>query len=69
MFTSTSSKGHDLWFLIAGFQPVLSFSMFQGSFLVSIIMIDSRKRNCKLTFKVQSSCVNEKCSQLYNITS
>ena len=44
-FTSTSSKGHDhLWFLIAGFQSVLSFSVFQGSFLASIIMIDGRKK-------------------------
>lgn len=32
-------------------------------------MIDGRKRNCKLTFKVQSSCVNKKCSQFYCTTS
>ena len=43
-FTSTSAKGHDLCFLIAGFQSVLSLSVFQGSFLASIIMIDGRKK-------------------------
>ena len=45
----TSSKGHDLWFLIAGFHSVLTFSVFQGSFLVSTIMIDGRK---SLKFRV-----------------
>ena len=45
-FTLTGSKGHGLWFVIGGFGSVLCVSVFQGSFLVIVIMIDSSaKRN------------------------
>ena len=47
-FTLTGSKGHGLWFLIGGFRSLLCISVFQGSFLVIVIMIDgSEKRNCE----------------------
>ena len=47
-FTLTSSKGQGLWFVINGFRSVLCVSVFQGSLLVIIIMIDgSEKRNCE----------------------
>ena len=47
-FTLTGSKGHGLWFVIGGFRSVLCVSMFQGSLLVIVIMIDgSEKRNCQ----------------------
>ena len=44
----TGSKGHVLWFVIVGFRSVLFVSVFQGLFLVIVIMIDIReKRNCE----------------------
>ena len=47
-FTLTDSKGHGLWFVIGGFRSVLCVSVFQGSLLVIVIMIDgSQKRNCE----------------------
>ena len=47
-FTLTGSKGHGLWFLIGGFRSVLWVSVFQGSLLVIVIMIDGREeRNCE----------------------
>ena len=47
-FTLTSSKGHGLWFVIGGFQSFLCVSVFQGSLLVIVIMIDgSGKCNCE----------------------
>ena len=47
-FTLTSSKDHGLLFGIGGFRSVLCVSVFQGSLLVIIIMIDgSKKRNCE----------------------
>ena len=47
--------------MISGFRSILCDSVFQGSLLVTGIMIDgSEKRNCKLAFKVQSSRVIEK---------
>ena len=47
-FTLTGSKGHGLWFVIGGFQSILCVSVFQGSLLVIVIMIDgSKKRNCE----------------------
>ena len=47
-FTLTGSKGQGLWFVIGGFRSVLCVSVFQGSLLVIIIMIDgSEKRNCE----------------------
>ena len=47
-FTLTGSKGHGLWFVIGGFRSVLCVSVFQGSLLVIVIMIDSsEKRNCE----------------------
>ena len=47
-FTLTGSKGHRLWFVIGGFRFVLYVSVFQGSLLVIVIMIDgSEKRNCE----------------------
>ena len=46
--TLMGSKGQDLWFVIGGFWSVLCVSVFQGSLLVVIIMIDgSEKRNCE----------------------
>ena len=36
MFTWTSSKGHDLWFVIGGFRSVLFVSVFQGLLLVIV---------------------------------
>ena len=47
-FILTGSKGHGLWFLIGGFRSVLGVSVFQGSLLVIVIIIDgSEKRNCE----------------------
>ena len=47
-FTLTGSKGHGLWFVIGGFQSVLCVSVFQGSSLVIVIMIDgSERRDCE----------------------
>ena len=47
-FTLTGSKRHGLWFVICGFRSVLCVSVFQGSLLVIVIMIDgSEKRNCE----------------------
>ena len=51
-FTLTGSKGQGLWFVIGGFRSVLCVSVFQGSLLVIIIMIDgSEKRNCEDGFR------------------
>ena len=45
-FTLTGSKGHDLWSVIGGFRSVFWVSLFQGSLLVIVIIIDgSDKRN------------------------
>ena len=45
-FTSTASKGHGLRVVIGRFRSILCVSVFQGSLLVVIIMIDgSEKRN------------------------
>ena len=50
-FTLTGSKGHGLWFVFGGFRSVLCVSVFQGSLLVIVIMIDSsEKRNCEGDF-------------------
>ena len=47
-FALTGSKGHGLLFVINGFGSVLCVSVFQGSLLVIVIMIDgSEKRNCE----------------------
>ena len=47
-FTLTGSKGQGLWFVIGGFRSVLCVSVFQGSLLVIVIMIDgSDKHNCE----------------------
>ena len=43
-FTLTGSKGQGLWFVIGGFQSVLCVSVFQGSLLVIVIMIDSSEK-------------------------
>ena len=43
-FSLTGSKGHGLWFVIGGFGSVLCVSVFQGSFLVIVIMIDSSEK-------------------------
>ena len=37
MFTWTSSKGHDLWFVIGGFRSVWFVSVFQGLLLVIVL--------------------------------
>ena len=50
-FSLTGSKGHGLRFVIGGFGSVLCVSVFQGSFLVIVIMIDSsEKRNYEGVF-------------------
>ena len=47
-FTLTGSKDHGFLFVIGGFRSILCVSVFQGSFLVIVIMIDgSEKRNCE----------------------
>ena len=47
-FTLTGLKGHGFWFVIGGFRSVLCVSVFQGSLLVIVNMIDgSEKRNCE----------------------
>ena len=50
-------------FLIGGFRSVLCVSVFRGSLLVIVIMIDgSEKRNCEGGFELQTSLVFEKRS-------
>ena len=50
-FTLTGSKGRGLWFVIGAFRSVLCVSVFQGSLLVIVIMIDgSEQRNCEGAF-------------------
>ena len=47
-FTLTGSKGQGFLFVTGGFRSVLCVSVFQGSLLVIVIMIDgSEKRNCE----------------------
>ena len=47
-FTLTGSKGQGFLFVIGGFGSVLCVSVFQGSLLVIVIIIDgSEKRNCE----------------------
>ena len=41
--TLTGSKGHGLRFVIGRFRSVLCVSVFQGSLLVIVIMIDGSK--------------------------
>ena len=61
-FTSTSSKGHGLRFVIGEFLYILWFCC---SLLVIVIIIASAKNNnYKLAFTVQNSCVFEKCSKV-----
>ena len=43
-FTLTGSKRQGLWFVIGGFRSVLCVSVFQGSLLVIVIMIDGGKK-------------------------
>ena len=63
-FTLTVSKGQGLWFVIGGFRSVLCVSVFPGSLLVIVIMIDgSEKRIRRLAFKLQNSHVCEKRSK------
>ena len=50
-FTLTGSKGHGLRCVIGGFRSLLCVSVFQGSLLVIIIMIDgSKKHDCEGSF-------------------
>ena len=58
-FTLTGSKGQGLWFVIGGFRSFLCVSMFPGSFLVIVIMIDgSEKRTCEGGFwTLESACL------------
>ena len=45
-FTLAGLKGQGLWFVIGGFRSILCVSVFPGSLLVIIIMIDgSEKRS------------------------
>ena len=66
-FTSASSKGHGLRFVIGEFLYILWFCC---SLLVIVIIIASAKdtiiliANYKLAFKVQNSRVIEKCSRV-----
>ena len=54
------------WFVIGGFPSVLCVSVFQGSLLVIVIMIDgSEKRIVKAAFELQSSRCFEKCSNKF----
>ena len=47
-FALTGSKGQSLGFVIGEFRSVLCVSVFQGSLLVIVIMIDgSEKRHCE----------------------
>jgi len=65
-FTSTSSKGHGLWLVIGGFRSVLCFSVFQGSLLVIVIMIDgSKKRTCEGRFWTSEFACFQKRSKGY----
>ena len=52
------------WFVICGFRSVLCVSLFQGSLLVIVIMIDgSDKQNCDrwhLNFRVRMSVTKRK---------
>ena len=59
-FTLTGSKGHGFWFVIGGFRSVLCVSVFQGSLLVIVIMINgSEKRNCErgLIWNLEFACL------------
>ena len=50
--------------MIGGFRPVLCLSVFQGSLLVIVIMIDgSEERNRQLAFELQNWNVCEKRSK------
>ena len=50
--------------MIGGFRSVLCVSVFQGSLIVIVIMIDgSEKRNCEGGLELQSSHVCEKRSK------
>ena len=50
-FTLIGSKGQGLRFVIGGFRTVLCVSVFPGSLLVIVIMIDSsEKRYCERGF-------------------
>ena len=43
-FTLTGSKGYDLGFVIGEFRSVLCVSVFQGSLLMIVIMIDESEK-------------------------
>ena len=52
--------------MVGGFRSILCVSVFQGSLLVIVMMIDgSKKRNCEGAFKLQSSRVFEKRSKIH----
>ena len=64
--TLTCLKGHGLWFVIGEFQSILYISVFQGSLLVIVIMIDSSEK-CnivKVAFDLQSLHGFEKGSKM-----
>ena len=64
--TLMGSKSQDLWFVIGGFWSVLCVSVFQGSLLVVIIMIDgSENAIAKVVFELERSHVCEKSSNEY----
>ena len=46
-----SLKSHGFWFVIDGFRSVLCVSVFQGSLLVIVIMMDDSEK-CNITVKV-----------------
>ena len=43
-FTLTGSKGHGLRFVIGGFRSVFCVSVFHGSLLVIVILIDGSEK-------------------------
>ena len=63
-FTSTGSKGHES-LVICGFQSILCVSLFQGSLLVIVILIDGLTKNAffKAAFELLSAHVFEKRSE------
>ena len=65
-WTLTGSKSHGLWFAMGGFPDPFCVSVFRGSLLVIVVMIDgSEKRNCQGGFELWSSHVCEKRSKAW----
>ena len=66
LFGSTGSKGHVCALWLVDFDPFCQFLYFCGLPVVAVIIIDSGKtRKSLVGVEGQSSCVLEKCKQLY----